>query len=164
MTTEYRVMTLGGGLQGRWNYLTPEVAERLLSQGNGVGSLGDQRADPGSYWEFRTDGGPWRTFSYWAGATEFWIRSRLLEVERLNGDERVLRRQAQGLRDGAGATIQGIRNQIAAAEEALKVALEQEKRDKAEARDLEGKADAVAALIPPVQREVDRGVPEPVTA
>src|SRR5207249_4468960 len=114
------------------------------------------------YWEKREDGEPWQTFSYWPGALDFWARSRLLVVERLANDERILRRDAQSLRDGAGATIEGYKNQIAAAEVGLRQALEDEKRDKARARGLERKADDVRTQIAALRREIDRA-PEPTT-
>ena len=164
MTTEYRRMALAGPESGRWVDVDPETADRLLKAPYGVGALGDQRADVGQIWESRRDGGRWLTFSYWSGALDFWTRARMLQLERLRGDEASLRRKAQALRDGAGATIEGLRNQIAAAEEALKLAQEAEKRDKAEAREVDKQADTVKALTEPVQRELDRGVPEPVTA
>src|SRR5439155_13727608 len=101
-------------------------------------------------------GGPWRTHSYFVGAADMRARSRELAVERLENDERILRRDAQALRDGAGATIEGYKNQITTAEAGLRQALEDEKRDKASARDLERKADAVRAEITPIERELDR--------
>ena len=174
MTTEYRRMMLGGPDQGRWEEISAEVAERLLAAPiYGIGSIGDQRADPGQYWEKREDGEPWTTHSYFVGAADMRARSRELAVERLENDERILRRDAQGLRDGAGATIEGYKNQIAAAEAGLKQALEDEKRDKASARELERKADDVRTRIAALKREVDRGTgtnvpvippPEPATA
>src|SRR5438445_9266715 len=162
--TEYRRMMLGGPDQGRWEEISAEMAERLLAAPiYGIGSVGDQRADPGQYWEKREDGGGWETHSYFIGAADMRARSREMAVERLENDERILRRDAQALRDGAGAAIEGYKNQIAAAEAGLKQALEDEKRDKVSARGLERKADDVRTQIAALKREIDRA-PEPATA
>ena len=162
--TEYRRMMLNGPDQGRWEEISAEVAERLLAAPEfGIGSIGDQRNDFQQYFEKREDSGAWQTYSYWPGSTDFWARSRELAVERFENDERLLRRDAQALRDGAGATIEGYKNQIAAAEAGLKQALEDEKRDKVSARGLERKADDVRTQIAALKREIDRA-PEPATA
>src|SRR6266536_2893948 len=99
MTTEYRRMLLYGAGAARWEYLASEVAERLLAHDYGIGALGDQRNDGGQYWESRSNGGRWKTFSYWPGALDFWVRSRLMAVERLANDERLLREKAHRLRE-----------------------------------------------------------------
>ena len=116
--TEHRRMLLSGPESGRWAPIDAETAERMLKTPYGIGGMGDQLADLGQYWEERKNGGAWTTLSYWPGAIDFWRRARLMLVERREGDERLLREKAQRLRDGAGATIEGIKNQIAAAEAA----------------------------------------------
>ena len=161
--TEHRRMLLSGPESGRWAPIDAETAERMLKTPYGIGGIGDQLADVGQYWEERKNGGAWTTLSYWPGAIDFWRRARLMLVERREGDERLLREKAQRLRDGAGAAIEGIKNQIAAAEAALKQALEDEKRDKADAKGLDKQADVVRADIDALRREIERA-PEPVTA
>src|SRR6266487_869159 len=164
MTIGYRRMLLFGPNAAVWEYPAPEVAERLLaSPSAGIGSIGDQRNDAQQYWESRTNGGTWKTFSYWPGAIDFWVRGRLMVVERLANDVRLLGEKAQRLREGAGAAIQGYRDQIAALEGAIKAAQEDEKRSKAEARELDKKADAIRAEIAPIEREIERGAPETVS-
>src|SRR2546428_1566806 len=162
MAIEYRRMLLFGPDAARWEYPAPEVAERLLaSPSAGIGSIGDQRNDAQQYWESRTNGGTWKTESYWPGSIDFWRRARLMAIERLKNDERLLREKAQRLRDGAGATVQGYRDQIAALEDAIQRAEADGKRDKADARELDKKADEVRAQITPIEREIERGAPEP---
>jgi hypothetical protein len=161
--TEYRRMLLSGPDQGRWEYVQPEVAERLLSLHNAVGEVADQRSDSQQYWESSANGGAWRTHSYWPGAIDFWMRARLLAIERLANDERLIREKAHRVREGAGATIDGCKQAIAAAETALRQALADEKRDHADARALDKKADAIRAQITPIEREVARGAPETAT-
>ena len=100
------------------------------------------------------------------GAKEETLRqARLTAIERLKNDERLLREKAQRLREGAGATVQGYRDQIAALEDTIRQAEADGKRDKVDARDLDKKADAVKARVDALQRELDRAaVAEPVTA
>ena len=158
-------MRLSGAESGRWEVLGEDEARRLeVGPSGGVGALGDQRADGGQYLERRLDGGAWTTFSYWPGAIDFWVRSRLTAVETLENDRRLVSNRAQGILDAAGAGVQAARNRIAQGEVDLKAALESEKQDKAIARDLQKQAEAVEAQIKPLRRELDGVPPAPVAS
>src|SRR2546428_12735132 len=111
MAIEYRRMLLFGPDAARWEYPAPEVAERLLTHDYGVGGLGDQRNDSQQYWECR-NGGAWQTHSYWPGSLDYWVRSRLMAVERLQKDQRLLRRDAQASR-AVGGRVESIKRQVA---------------------------------------------------
>jgi len=165
MATEYRRMLLTGGpTTGVWENLTADQAQHLILRPVHVGELGDPRNDLQCYLERRENGGPWTTYSYFAGANEMWVKARLMEIQRLEGDVRRLRERAQGITDGAGAQVQGARNRITQAEGDLQVALESEKHDKAAARDLQKQAEKVEAQIAPLRREIDLTPPAPVAS
>ena len=157
-------MLLSGPEQGRFEVLGDDHVHRLLAFTGGIGAVGDQRGDSGQYIERREGDAPWQTFSYWPGAIDFWTRARLMAVQTLENDKRLLNNRAQGIADGAGADVQGCKNAIAAAEEALKAALVREKEQRAAARQLQQQAKQVEAQLAPLRRELDGAPPAPVPA
>ena len=157
-------MFLSGPYSSKWEALSDDQAAAILAFAGGVGALGDQRADPGQYLEERRDGGPWATFSYWPGAADFWTRARLMAIERLENDRRLLTEKANRIADAAGADVQGCKNAIAAAEEALKAALAAESEQRAISRTLLKDAEKVEAQLAPLRRELEGSPPAPVAA
>ena len=158
------MLLAGGPTIGLWENLTADQAQHLILRPVHVGEVGDPRNDLQMYVERRVDGGPWTTYSYFAGANEMWVKARLMAIERLENDERRLRERAQGIAGAVGADVQGCKNAIAAAEEALKAALVREKEQRAIARDLQKQAEGVARTIAPLRRELEGTPPAPVAA
>src|SRR5437867_1452008 len=118
MTTEYRRMFLVGPRAGQWEDVTSEQAEIILAPPaiGGVGSIGDQLADAQQVWEKRA-GGEWFVISHWSGATDGARRARYQALERLEHDQKLLRRRAGELLGGAGAAVQAAKDAIASAEQ-----------------------------------------------
>ena len=93
-----------------------------------------------------------------------WTKSRLMAIQRIENDVRLLREKAQRLTDAAGADIEGCKAAISNAEAALKTAVAAEKEQRQLARGLLKDAEKVAEPLAGLRRELDKAPPAPVEA